>query len=564
MALVNPFSLRCQALIDKAPDYQYMKTYKRHLRDITELDKEEYYFDEKLGTLYVTVIESFTHSKGSLAGQPFLLQEWQKLLIIIALGWQKKNKGNVSNQIWLRRFSTILIFLARKNGKTIISAGIAIADALIRNSGGSEIIAGATKREQAMLVVNEMWEMISKHRDLRKLYRKVGNKIFSKVDNSTIYSLGRDSKNEDGLNSSIGIIDEYHAHPSSDIFDIIKSSMGSRAEPLMVVISTAGFSLASPLVQEVEYSRDVLDKKIVDENYFAFIAEPNQGDDPFSIESLKKSNPNIGISISEEFLIDEMNISQTRPEKLVNFMTKHLNKFVNASESFLKLEDWQAGALDISEVDLSKAIKCYIGVDLSVSGDLSAVVNMYQFEDDSVYLTSQFWLPDKTMEEQQTKYRVPFKDWIESDYITPTVGDYIDYDIIYKYIRDKIEENEAIGIETLVYYDAYKFRGIRSSLENEAGFTEAFPVAQGFLTLSEPITLLKTYTQNSKLKHSDNPILNWNFSNVEIQYDSYGNIKFDKSSKFRKIDGASATSNCFFGLLQNLQEGETVTDIQFI
>jgi len=518
----------CHKLIEANKDYQYTKTFTRHLKDLDTLDKEVFRFNDKMADMYILILQTFVHSKGILANQPIKLEDWQKASIGIAFGWEIKNsKGK-----WVRRFNTVLYYMARKQGKSLLSAALAITDSLIRPQHGSEIAMIATKADQAKLVWEEINKMTRKHPELKNYYRQVGNKIHSKMDEGTIYFLGRDSKTLDGLNISIVVADEVHAMGNSDLIDVCKSSQGAREQPLRIYISTAGFNLASPLVPELEHSRKVLDGTIVDERYFAFLAEPNAGDEPYSLDTLRKSNPNINVSVDEEFLLGEMD--------------KYLNIFVNASEEFINIKDWKRCSVDTRpNIDFSEIKSILIGADLSVNDDLTAIITAYVTYEDTMY----------------KKFRAPLVEWVREGHLRTTKGQTIDYNEIYDVIVSKIDEASKEGVEVEVYYDAFKFRAIKSRLENELSFMEAFPVPQGYLTLSEPLSLLSNYIRTEKLTHLNNPVMNWNVSNVAVTRDSYGNQKIDKSNQYRKIDGVAALGNIFVGLLPKLSKEETSNEI---
>lgn len=549
----------CKELIDKNNDYQYVKTYKRHLRDMETLDKDKYRFNTKLAQMYILFMESFVHNKGPLANTPIKLEKWQIAAIMIAMGWEKYSE---KHQCYVRRFNTTLWFMARKGGKTLLSAVLGIVDSILRVQWGSEIVCASTKRDQSMIAWTEIHKMIMKHKDLKKKYRKVGNKLFSKLDDGTVYTLGQDSSREDGLNISILILDEFHAAQNSGIYDVCLSSMGARKEPLTIIISTAGFNLASPLIQELEHGRKILNQEITDEDYFVFLAEPNVGDDPYCLETLRKSNPNMGVSVDEAFLIKEMESAKNRPDKRTNYLTKYVNTFVNSSEDFVKAEDWKKCRDD--DRDISGAHTLIIGADLSISDDFTSITSSYMFPDDSIHVINQNWLPQQTIDDFAKKFRAPIDKWSNEGYITTSPKNFIDLDSVYEYIKKLIEEAEELGIECEVAYDAYRFKHLGAKLENELGFTDSFPVNQGAPTLNEPLILFKNYIREEKITYKNNPVLNWAVSNFEVVSDQYGNIKPDKSNRYKKIDAVAALVNTFTRIIPRILEPESTNEVIFL
>ena len=540
----------CEELIKENEDYQYSKTFKRHLRDLDNLDKDKYRFNKKMANMYINVLQSLKHSTGTLAGQNIKLEKWQIATFSISMGWEQKNK----NGIWIRRFSTQLYFMGRKNGKTLIAAGLSLADTLIRPEAKGELVCIATKSDQSLLALNATVDMIKADKKLSKIYKKRGNKYTSTLDETTLYNLGSDSTKQDGLNISVLISDEAHAMRDSSLMDVCTSSMGARLQPLHIIISTAGFNLASPLVSEIEYSRKILDEELEDENYFCFLAEPNEKDDSYTLETLKKSNPNLGVSISEEFLIKEMETAIERNDKKANYLTKYVNKFVNSSEEFISIEDWKNCRNDDYVVDYSNIKSILVGADLSVSEDLTSLVIGYLTKENDLYIKALTYMPEDKVIANSKNFKAPLQVWVDRGYLTTTKGKWVDLNIVYEDIKKVIDEGYEEGINVEVYYDAYKFRAIKERLENELNFTQSFSVNQNFRTLSEPLNLMSNHIQQHKIIYKNNAVFNWAISNVVVVRDKDGNIKIDKSSRQNKIDPVASLGNIFYGLLDKLDD----------
>ena len=508
----------------------YEKTYERHKQDLELVEsgqKSHLRFNKKLGYAYVKVIEQLKHYKGEFAGKPIKLEDWQKKLITILFGWQKRNsKGE-----WVRRFNTAFIFIPRKNGKTILASGIAIADAILSGEYGGEIVVFATKREQAKLCWTGCEKMIQMHPDLKKECKIAYSTIIVQPTDTTIKALGRDSHTEDGLNVSLGIADEYHAHPDNSLWEVIESSQGARKNPLMLAITTAGFNIASPAYNMYEYAKRVLDGIIEDDSFFAFIAEADKDDDPFSEETWCKANPNYGISISEDYMRKQAKAAQNRPELRNNFLVKHLNLWTTSAESFMSYADWRACK---GEVDTSG--RKVAGLDLSIADDFSSLVFTYEKEG-IYYIKPKFYIPQDTIVERERELRVPLSAWVQSGYITATPGKTINYEYIVADIEKELEDMEALC------YDPYRAKIIVNRIEHDLGYENCIPIRQGFITLSAPTGFLRSLILERRLVHDNNPVMNWMISNTTIKRDEAGNIKPDKSDPNRKIDGVAALIN---------------------
>ncbi len=559
----------CEELVQKN-DYFYNTTFQRHLDDIERFkDDNDMRFNDKMAQIYIVVMESMKHFKGSeFAGKHFLMEDWQKAVIGISQGWEKRLKGkNGKKDKWVRRFHTLNILVSRKNGKTFISAGLALADMMIRSEPQGEIVCIATKRDQAKIAWNGIDSMVKSHDDLKGNFSRTGTKLTYQRDGTTITTLGRDSSTEDGANYSFAVVDEYHAHSDAGLFDVTKSSMGARLQPIILIISTAGFNLGSPLVAEVEHARDILNGNVVDDGYFAFIAEPKQGADPFDIDTIRSANPNIGVSVSEEYLIQESLIAKQRPEKLVAYLTKHLNIFVNASEVFIGTEEWKncvKKPRDGKLRDINEATRMFIGTDLSISDDFTAVVKTYQFEDNYLQVHLKVFIPDSRVDERSKRLKVPLETWIAQDYITLTKGKSINYETVYAYIAECIEEANELDIPVLHGYDPFKAKSIIARLENDLGFDDNLVVRQGFATMTEPLSMLKNYVKEEQMEIVFNPVLNWMASNIQVQYDDYGNMKVSKLNPIRKIDGIAALLNTLAIAIPYIEEQEESVEIFWV
>ena len=520
----------------------YEKTFERHQRDL-DSGREDIRFNKKLGMAYVIILEKLKHFEGEMANEPILLEPWQKRVIAILFGWQKRRLDKDGNPLlkdgkvqWVRRFNTAFLFIARKNGKSILASGLGVAESILGTEQGNQIVAFATKKDQAKIVWNGCAKMVNSNKDLYKNSTVAYSTINIKPTATTIKPLGQDSHTEDGLNIGMGIGDEIHAHPDRRMIEVIESSQGARVQPLMFYITTAGFDTASVGFQEYEYAEKVLDGAIVDDNYFAFICKLDKDDDPFDEAVWYKANPNLGISKSYDYMRKQAKQALERSESRNNFLVKDLNMWVNASEHFIKLDEWDRCRVD--EIDLSSAICVLLGVDLSRVDDFTALAATYIFPDNSFYTTQHYYIPKDNVYERESELRAPLTKWIIEGHITATPGATIDYDYIQKDILSKVSD----GVDE-VCYDPYRAATLIANIERESGFEGCVQIRQGYLTISEPTFNFKDSIKNGKLMHDGNPVTKWMVSNLAVITDASGNVKPDKTSPNRKIDGCAAIIN---------------------
>ena len=509
----------------------YLKTFDRHKRDLLR-DDPNLRYNPTIAKKYRDLTETFSHYKGSKAGTRIVLKDWQKKIISILFGWEKRKADGT----WIRRFRTGFIFIPRKNGKTLIGASMMIADMIIRAEQGGETAFFATKRDQAKLAYTPAITMLKKN-PLTKKYisEKYGKAIYSPTEDE-LYALGRDSTTLDGLNVTRALADEHHAHPDDSLWNVVKSSQMARREPFMLSITTAGFNISSPAYSMYEYAKKVLDGVIEDDSFFAFVAEPppkpkDDADFYFREDTWKSANPNYGVSIDPEEFALSAKEAKERPEKLNNFLVKYLNVWTTSEESYLPLDDWQKCQGEVKTIG-----RVILGMDLSIRDDFTALAKIYKV-DDKYHIKMNFYIPKDRAFERERELKVPLVSWIQEGWITATEGNSIDYDYILHDIIDKLDTTEAFC------YDPYQARYIVKKLEEE-GYDDIFPIRQGFLTLSEPTARLLKLIRDGSIVHDGNPVLTWMISNMSVLSDPAGNVKPNKKDINRKIDGVAAIINC--------------------
>lgn len=527
----------------------YLKTFERHEADklaVERGDKHNLRFNKKLGLIYVTIIQQLKHYKGSKAGELIVLEDWQKKAIAILFGWQRQKEDGT----WVRRFRTAFVFMPRKNGKTIFGAACGVADMIVREEQGGEVVFFATKRDQAKLAYAPAKYMLENHVDLKKHTKEsYGRLKFDKSD-TEFYTLGRDSDTLDGLNVSFGLADEHHAHKDDSLWDVVKSSQMARREPFMMSITTAGFNVASPANRLHDYSKKVLEGVIEDDSHFAFIAEapPKPDSDPdwyFREEVWEAANPNYGVSVDKEEFALAAKEAYDRPDKLNNFLVKYLNVWTTSSESFIPLNKWYE-----CEGEVVTTGKCIGGLDMSLRDDFSSYAKTVKVGD-KYHISAKFYIPKANIQDRERELRVPLTSWVNSGHITATPGDSIDDEYVLKDIVEDLKDMEAFC------YDPHRAKRIVNELEDNEGYESCIPIRQGFITLSEPTSYFLKLVKDGHIVHDGCPVLTWMISNVSILTDAAGNIKPDKSDYNKKIDGFAAIINTFAYLIHEVEKAET-------
>ncbi|MGH0053047.1 MAG: terminase large subunit [Sphaerochaetaceae bacterium] len=510
---------------------------KRHVDDLKKSKRASYpyEFNEQLATRSIDFAQLLKHSKGEWArrGETIKLEAWQQFIKWVLHGWVKKGTT-------LRRFTKAYIEVARKNGKTTFAATEVLDIFFLDREPGAEIYLAATKREQAKICWTEVQKMATKHPILKKRIDVLNHSsaIRTKGGDAVIKALGADSDTEDGLNPLMAIIDEYHAHKTSDMVNVIESGMGAREQPLLEIITTAGVDQYSPCYQEErDLAVRVLEGEQAD-SFFAIIFTLDKGDDWTDPSVWVKANPNLGVSVKLDYMQKRVELALSSPRKQNDVKTKNLNIWCNAATAWITSERWDAcgGKIDANEL-IGRT--CYAGMDLAVTTDLSAVALVFPpINDEKKYMVlMKFYLPENLIDEKSKTDKVPYTLWRDHGWLTPTPGDIIDQDYIETDILKSCEEFNLVQVG----YDRYNSTQIVSNLIKEE--IDMIPVAQNFSGMSPLAKNFEYMIAKKLINPGNNPVLAWNNHCCEIESNAEGNIK-PKKPDIRKtgkrIDGIIA------------------------
>lgn len=512
---------------------------KRHLNDLKKQGTESFpwVFDEEKAHRPIKFIEKYCRpSKGKF--RQLILQPWQHFILGSLFGWINEDDG-------LRRFKEGLVFVARKNGKTTLISGVANYGVSKDGEHGADIPLLANSMKQARLVFDESKAMIKASPLLRKRFRPLRDAIHYDKTFSKIEPQASDSEKLDGLNTHIGIFDEIHEYKDYKLINVIKNSRGSREQPLLVYITTAGYQLDGPLVNYYEQGVDTLNGLITDERTFYYIAElddPEEFDQP---DMWVKANPNLGVSIKSSDMQEEWDKAKRTPQERNDFITKRFNIFVNASKMpFIDFEVLKRNnkVMNLSDLYGKTGIG---GYDLSDSEDFtSACLSFPLLGTGEVFILSHSWIPEKKVKQENEK--IPYREWEEAGLLTIVKEEYINEEHVFHWFK---EQKEKYNIEMITYDPAKAFR-LNIALKEDGFETEV--VRQGFITLGPAMDDLKHLFIDGKVIFNNNPLLRWYINNVELVIDRNGNKMPTKSNRYRKIDGFAAMLNAHTQVMERL------------
>ncbi|RAP29056.1 hypothetical protein C2W64_04003 [Brevibacillus laterosporus] len=525
---------------------KHMWACSRFLDDINNEGTEHfpYVFDEEKAHRFLYWMSLFRHTKGKLAGERITPHEIQVFVFGNMYGWVHKDTR-------LRRFRKAYWQVGRKNAKSQSLGAVASYEASAFGENMSEVYIGATKAEQSKIVWNESRTQIDSCPDLKGKFKVAYGKIQHIKSESFIAALSKDAgKTGDGFNVQAGIIDEYHAHPTSEIYDVLVSGMGARSQPLMMIITTAGFNLHHPCYSvEYKYISNILDphSSIENDEYFVMVNELDKDDDIKDESVWIKANP-ILCSYEEgmAYLRGELKAALDVPEKMRNYLTKNMNRWVDQKENgYMSLKAWAKCGVD-KLPDLAE-FECTVGIDLSKKIDLTSVSFEFDLKDGHIVILNHSFIPEDTLAVKRKTDRFPYDLYIQQGWMTATPGAVVDYTFIKAYIQ-RMEREKEWKIKEICY-DPYNATQFAADMEAE-GYT-MIEIRQGVRTLSEPTKNFREMVLEKKVLHDKNPVLEWSIGNAVTKVDAQENIMLDKSKSTERIDPIASAINAHVRVMCN-------------
>ena len=523
----------------------------RFLNDLKKSGTKDfpYIFDEEKALRFFEWAALHKHTKGVLAGEPIEFTPIQRFIFGNVYGWVHQDTG-------LRRFRKAYWQVARKNAKSQSLAIVGDYELMALGEPMSEVYIGATKSMQAKIIYNEVVAMLKRCPLLKVKWHESYGVIRHPKSDSILRALSKDDgKTGDGLNPQCGLIDEYHAHPTDEILEVINTGMVARRQPLLFIITTAGTNFGGPCYR-VEYP---LVEKILDPSldfdvadYFCMVNELDRDQEGNLIDDVKdeerwvKANP-IAATYPEGLanIRSKLASALESPEKMESFLTKNMNLWVNQSAmSYMDMAKWkERGAITKIPVDLYGR-SAYVGIDLSKRIDLTAAGIIVPIDVDSAVqyvVRAHGFIPEDTVAVHEKTDKVPYRAWAKAGYLTITPGDVVDYRFIESWIHETTDDL-GVNVKELCY-DPYNATHFAQDFDAQ-GITTV-EVRQGMRTLSEPTKAFREEAYRGNILHEPNPLLDWAVSNAVTKRDHNENIILDKEKSTNRIDPIAAVINAF-------------------
>ena len=503
----------------------------RHLDDLAQVDDSgfQWEFDEAKANRICAFKELLPHVKGTWAkrNERLKLSPHQIFITVCIWGWVSKATG-------LRRFWRAYIEIPRKNGKSTDTAGNGLYMFAADGEFGAEVYSGAGSEKQA-------WEVFGPARLMAKRTPELCEQFGIQVNAKNLHILGTGSKFEpvigkpgDGASPSMSITDEYHEHKTDDQYDTMVTGMGSRDEPLAYVITTAGDDIAGPCYALRQEVVAMLEGTIPNDELFGIIYTIDEDDDWTDPESLRKANPNMGVSVSEKYLLSQVRDAINNPRKQATVKKKHFNIWVTAASPYFNLELWNRLADPGLLLEDFHGEECWGGLDLASKLDLTCSALVFRREIEGklhYYAFLKSYLPEDVTKDPSLAH---YAGWVEQGYLTATPGNITDYDYIE---ADLLELSDQVSfVDT--GYDPHNATQIATHLQDQG--LPMVEVPQNVKHLSEPMKWIEALIVDGRIHHNGNPILAWGISNVTAKPDRNENVFPRKEKEGNKIDPAVA------------------------
>lgn len=510
---------------------------KRHLDDLEKAKSApyKYYFDVDQAERIIDFAETLTIAEG-VEETPVKCYPYQCFILGSINGWRTK-----AGQY--RRYRTSYVQMGRQNGKSFLNGILAAYYGNFDKYRYGQIYCTATKKDQSLIVFNEIVKFIRSDRDLEACFdiHEHNSTIECLMTNSKIKALSGDTKSIDGFRPYLGIVDEYHAHKDDQMYKLLEGGIKKMKQALISVITTAGFDLKSPCFALYEYCVKILKGVTDNDAQFVYIAQMDEADDMWTPENWIKANP---ILQYDADAIENMKpIAQAAKEmggaSLRDFIVKQLNMWIQwTNDVYLKdIEAWIKCKTEKGLKDFAKK-KCYIGLDLSSGGDLTSIAFVFPYTKEGVkkyFVFARSFIPKRRVQEHIKTDRVPYDLWIQQGLVivTETMGGIkTDYKYILEYMK-KIIKLYELDVQAICY-DPHNASAFLTDLE--ATGIDSVCVSQSARALNDATVDFRLEIESGNVEHDGDEAMRWSIANAKTVSNSFGEIKIEKEYQTERID----------------------------
>ena len=554
----NPYAFAESVINEKFQSGELIKlAAQRFIRDWDGMKDKGWYFDEKSVEKFIKFSTLCNHWKGSKAGTPIILEDWQKFYFANILGWRKDNG--------LRRYRTTYQQIARKNYKSTSEALLTIYHITLDDEQGAQAYVAANKEDQAKIIVNDAAQIINMSPALKNkykiyYYKGAGVKILYPPNRSFITPIGRDSRTSDGYDCSLAAIDEYHEARDQSLLNILESGQGNRPSAVTNIVTTAGHNFGGVCYQFRNVCEEILRGIKQDDATFALIFELDSKDDWNDQEKWIKANPRL---IDDPYFMESslqkryVQAVNEGGQKEVDFKCKQLNIWLSVADAFVTDADWQKCNINPVTIEDLKGRECWLGLDLSAGIDLNAGCIVSPRPDgilDAYFLA---WMPhDRAVKSTDG---VDYLRWISQGLIREAGEEVIDHNLI---SRDIIELTEVLDIKAIDYDSRLAHHGVIQNIMN-SGYEACRPLGQGCGVVGEPVNELERLIVGGLFNHGGNEVARWCVNNATMYVDTGGLRRPSKTKSTGRIDLFAALVNATAGFMSDRNEKEEEVQVFF-
>jgi len=518
------------------------------------------YYDEKGVERVIQIFRLLKHTSGEYYGKRFQLLPWQIFVLSWIFGWKYKESGyRVTRKAYVE--------VAKKNGKSELAGAIGLYGAFFDGEMGAECYSAANKYDQATICWNagkvmatQFMQESKKFASICKVYDSITTRGLKNVQGESSFKpIAADSKTLDGVRPHFAIIDEYHEAKDDSILRNLASGMVNRTQPLLFIITTAGFNINGPCHQYRKVVNDIISGKKEDKSTFGLIFTANKDDDWNDEKTWQKANPSIGTTPSWDGLRTEYTKALNEGQSAeINFKTKNLNIWVRQSKTWITDKIWMQGNKMESEEKLMGS-ECYAAVDLSTKWDLTCFGLLFPPtpERDSFIFKAKYYCPQEGAQFRAKKDGVPYLDWAKDKHLYLTEGNVTDFAAVQLDIQEAMQNYSV----QKVYYDPWQSTQFASEL-----FADGVPMEQFRQTVvnyNEPIREMEALISKGQIWHGGDPVLRWMAGNITLKTNHTGLIMFDKDKSQEKIDGMVVLAMCYAAYMDS-KKGQRPFDAESV
>ena len=499
---------------------------------IDGLQERRYMFNQKKANMAIRFIQTFCrHHEGALAPGRIKLELWQKAMISVIFG--------IVDEDGVRVFREVLIVMGRKNGKTLLSACMMALIMYLDPDYGKRVYTVATRRDQARLSFDALFQMIQKEPELAEMTQKRRTDLYIEETNNSAMPIAFSEKKSDGLNPSAVVCDELGAwsgEQGNKQYMVMRSALGARKQPLLISITTAGYVNDGIYDEMIRRSTAVINGTSRETRLAPFLYMIDDAEKWNDINEIQKANPNLGVSLTVDNILEDLAAAEQSLSQAAEFKTKVCNLRQNASTAWLTAQDVNKCFSDTGKT-LEDMRHTYglMGIDLSVTIDLTAVVLLVQ-KGDTVWFFTRFYMPKNKLEEATARDGIPYSKYVEQGYLILSGENVVDYHAVENFYTDQVRKYEILPQKN--GYDRFSAAFLIQDLEGMGFHMES--VSQGS-NLTGVIIDVEGMIKDGTLKSAeDNNLMKIHMMDSALKYDETNRRRLVKVSSTAHIDGMAA------------------------